>query len=214
MVKLNMNKKALYIWLTIIVLVIVLAFAVVFGKKKYTDSQWGKAREAYKLTHYAEVVDLVGKLSEPKSQSDLSLLAHSYLAVDNKDKALELFNELSKEESNIDAKLVSGNILRDQGKFKEAEDKYKEVMKINTGYIQAYLNLASMYKMNNQAELANETLTEAVKYNPTAVSVIDYRLDINADKKGSDVYKEWEARGAVLRVGYVQPTPSVPVNNQ
>lgn len=210
MVKLNINKKTQYIWLIIIslVLVLVLIIVAVFGKKKYSENQWDKAREAYKLTNYAEVVSLVGKISVPDNQSDKSLLAHSYLAIDDKENALKLFSDLGKVESNVDAKLMEGNILRDLGKTKEAEEKYKEINRINTGYIQAYLNLASMYQASNQLELANDTLTEAIKYNPNAEPVIKYWLSINESQKGSDEYKKWEARSAALNAVMTSPAPA------
>lgn len=205
MMKLNIPKKRWYILLVIVLLLVVLALIVVFGKQKYADRKWEQAREAYKMANYAEVVSLVGKISVPEEKKDKTILASSYIATGDNEKALVLYSDLAKEENNVDAKLMLGNIYRDQKKYKDAEEAYRAVSRVNTGYIQAYLNLAAMFRTNNQMELANEVLTEGIKYNATAMPIIEYWLQLNEDKKGSDVYKQWEERAKAIQAVLTEP---------
>ncbi|HUD21080.1 MAG TPA: hypothetical protein VMQ44_03385 [Candidatus Saccharimonadales bacterium] len=154
-------------------------------------NHWVKAEDYYKTGQYQKVYDLVGNQPLPTDAKELSIYGQAMMATQHYDKALKAYQELNKQNSSLDTELILANIKQEMGDNAAAESQYQAIVNQNSGFIQAYLNLASLYRIEGQADKANEILLSGIKNNPQSASLYSYLISINADKKGAKDYQSW-----------------------
>jgi tetratricopeptide (TPR) repeat protein len=182
------RSKYLYV-IAVIVLGVVLT--VVLNVYK-TSNRWAKAEELYKGAEYSKIAELLSKESLPNETERLEIYAKSMMATKNYDKAYGAYEKINKDGNSLDAQLMMANIKTEQGKYEEAEKIYMEVIGKNDGFIQAYLNLASTYRIMDRAQMANSILTDGLKKNPNSISILEYLISINSQE--NDQYQVWKEK--------------------
>lgn len=189
--KLRVTTKNIVI-IGAIILIMAIAFCVfLFIKKNANESSWKKAEDYYKNGQYTKVTDLIKDQDLPEDSTKLNIYGHSYLAVGKLDQAYSAYNKLYETDKSLDAKLIMANIKLQQGDKSAAEKFYQDIIQTNASFIQAYLNLANLYRGDGRLEKAVETLKQANRVNPTNTAIIEYYLSINTENKNSEEYKSW-----------------------
>ncbi|MBU1172953.1 MAG: tetratricopeptide repeat protein [Proteobacteria bacterium] len=122
-------------------------------------------------------------------------LAEIHILKNEKEKASGYIDDvLSVSPKNIDALYMHGLLLMNDGKYFDAITALRTVIAENPKSVNAYLNLTKSYVMNNQPELAYDTLKRGVNSNPDSkdlrMVLIRYHMK-NKDLSGAE--KEFTA---------------------
>ncbi|MCX6013503.1 MAG: tetratricopeptide repeat protein [Chloroflexi bacterium] len=171
----------------LVVLVFAVVIAGVWGYNKY---KWNKAKELYRTANYTELAKQLKDSAMPSGQEELNIYARTMMTIGEYDKAYTAFSKMYEIDKSNDTKLIMGNALMQKQDLSGAERIYNEILQQNPNFIQAALNLASIYRTQNKTEQANETLTAALKSNPNSVQLYEYLISINTPASASE-YNSW-----------------------
>lgn len=182
------KNKFRFIYFVLIGLVVLICLGLFLYLQ---HNRWKKAESYYKTGQYQKVYDTLASEPMPTDPTRLDIYGRSMLATQHFDKALKAYEKLARTQNSLDTKLILANIKSEMGDANSSEDLYQEIIKENSNFVQAYLNLASLYRVQGKNEKANEILLEGVKNNPDSGGLYSYLISINADKKDSKEYKNW-----------------------
>lgn len=116
-----------------------------FNVDQYLTLNEQELNEA-QLSYYNEIKE---KLAKNKQDLDAILeLSNLYSFIENYEKAEEILNYLKSLE-NTDKTIIlqnMGSVYHNQGRYKEAEQAYLEIIKVNILWIQAYEALSQLYR--------------------------------------------------------------------
>lgn len=174
-----------------LIIVFALLVIVVGGYFVHSIYSWKKAEEYFKTAQYQKVIDEIGNQPMPSDPQKLDIYGRSMMATRQLDKAYAAYEKLNAISKSLDNTLIMANIQSEKGNTDQAEKLYQEVIDENPHFIQAYLNLASLYRLKGDKAKANEILLKGVTNNPDSPSIYDYLLSINEDNSKSADYKGW-----------------------
>lgn len=180
-----MKKKLIIIGIVVLVLV-----AVISGFWGYNKYRWNKAKELYRTANYTELAKQLKDSTMPQGSEELNIYARTMMTIGEYDKAYTAFSKMYEIDKSNDTKLIMGNALMQKQDMAGAERIYNEILQQNPNFIQAALNLASIYRTQNKTGQANETLTAALKSNPNSVQLYEYLISINTPASASE-YDSW-----------------------
>jgi lipopolysaccharide biosynthesis regulator YciM len=180
------GKKALVLPMAFLVL-LALGWA---GVSAYMKKQWQLGTDSYRQSNYSEAADRLKNLPMPKDQDRLSVYAQVMHASGNTEKAKAAYERLAEDHENISASVQIGNIALQQKDDVTAIAAYEKVINQNPGYVQAYVNLASVYRMQGHIDLAVSTLKKGIQNNPNASSLYAMMVGTLAQQPDSQDYKD------------------------
>jgi tetratricopeptide (TPR) repeat protein len=141
-------------------------------------AHWGLAQAYLQLgrgSEYVEELQRTVKLDANNMEARMRL-AQGYLLAFDRDKKPELLAEaerltgevLAREPNNPDGHILSANIIYFKGgpdAAKQAEEKIKYAISLNTGRVESYMGLAKFYQQTGRAADAEATYKQAVSIN-------------------------------------------------
>ena len=171
-----------------------LLVGVAFGwiiYQKSIDTQWAKATDSYRRADYDATAKILNKLPVPTNDEErLAMYAQTMLATRQLDKSADAYEQLYKLKKDPFAKLVRGNIYNEQKKYDEAAKIYNELIDANPSYVQAYVNLATLYKLQNNNTKAVEVAKQGVKNNPNNTVLLELLVSLTMQDKSSQDFKD------------------------
>lgn len=178
-------------WYVIVLLVLVAGSFIAWrAYEANIDAKWAKAADYYGRADYANASKQLEGLDAPKNdEKRLTMYAQTMLATRQLDKALPVYNDLYSVKKDPAVKIVIANIYNEQKKYDEAAKIYREVIASNESYVQAYVNLSTLYKLQNKSQDAIDIAKQGVKANPNSVVLNELLISMLLENKKSPEYK-------------------------
>lgn len=153
------------------------------------NAAWDRASSYFAKADYKKAEEELAGLPVPSSAERLRVYAQTMLATQNLEKSLTAYEKLYKINKDPSVKLLIGNIYNQQKKYDLAIEAYREIITSNTGNVQAYVNLATVYKLQNKSDEAIKVSKEGVKNNPTSVILGELLVSMLMDDTNSAEFK-------------------------
>jgi len=190
-----LNKKRIIIASTVIVAIVIFGYALKTGivvinirKTPFKDPTSGKSitREEFNNKTANDLYKDAVEFNKKGNYGDASDFLNEAIKRDNNDTNISVMHELAVSNYNLkkydDAiaayqKIIAvspdsasvyneiGNVYRDKGERKTAEDSYKKAIGIDSGYILAYNNLAMMFVQDNDLNAAKKIIQDGLAVN-------------------------------------------------
>ena len=178
-------------WYVVVVLIVVAAGVVAWlVQQASADATWQKATDDYGKADYASAAKLLENVAVPTDEKRLTVYAQTMLATRQLDKALPAYKSLYAMKKDPAIKIIIGNIYNEQKKYDEAAKTYRDIITANETYIQAYVNLSTLYKLQSKTQDAVDVAKQGVKANPNSATLYELLISMLLDDKGSTDYKE------------------------
>jgi tetratricopeptide (TPR) repeat protein len=189
----TLNKKLALLkkyWYVLLAVVLVLA-ALIYFVASHLSSQadWAQAEKLYKTSDYAKIKDLVADKPMPKDGKRLEIYTYTMHATGGLDKALEGYKRIDQKNPSPDTKVRIANVYNQQKKYDQATEIYKQIINENPTYIQAYVNLATVQRLQAKTNESIKTAAEGVKNNPDSVTLHELNVSMLMNDKSSKDYK-------------------------
>ncbi|MDB5181945.1 MAG: hypothetical protein JWP13_708 [Candidatus Saccharibacteria bacterium] len=176
--------------IVIVLLVAVVGLLVWQQQKASAENNWKKATDAYRRANYDEAAKIIGDAKPPKDTDRLAIYSQTMLATRQLDRAAEGYEKLYDAKKDPFAKLVLGNVYNQQKKYDEAAKIYQELIASNPTYAQAYVNLSTLYKLQNKIGESIEIAQKGVKNNPNNTILNELLVSMTMHEKDSKAYKD------------------------
>jgi tetratricopeptide (TPR) repeat protein len=177
-------------------LIIILALAV-SGFFYLRISKWHKAESLYLAGNLPELAKIIKPGDMPSNLTDLNIYARTMNSVGNFDESYKALEKMYSLDKSNDTKLLMANILVQKKDFSGAEKLYIEITQQNPNFVQAYLNLASLYRTEGKNQTAIDMLASAIKNNPNSVQLYEYLVTIGNPTSSPD-YNSWKEKLKVI----------------
>ena len=175
------------------VLLIFAAVAAIAGWSFYqysVNQAWVKAEDYYKRADYDKTAKILNNVSLPGDAERLDVYAKTMQATRQLDKSLKANKALYEQKKDPAVKNVIGNLYNEKKEYSEAEKVYEELISSNPTYVQAYVNLATMQKLQNHNDQAIEVASRGVKNNPNNVVLAELMVSLTMTDKQSAEYQQ------------------------
>lgn len=177
-------------WYVVIAVIAIVAglvsWQVIYSNQ---ESSWKRAADHFARADYAAAYGDIEKLSIPDNSERLKIYAQTMLATRHLDESKTAYQKLYDQKNDPSVKLIIGNIHNEQKNYDEAIKAYREVIADNKTNVQAYVNIATVYKLQGNSPEAAKIAAEAVEANPSSVTLLELKVSMLMDKKGSEEYK-------------------------
>ena len=188
------NKKYLLI---IVGIVAIILAVLVLGYFYLQKSKWNKAENLFQNGNLPELAKIVKPGDMPNNLTDLNIYAKTMNSVGNFDEAYKALEKMYSLDKSNDTKLLMANILVQKKDLSGAEKLYLEITQQNYNFIQAYLNLASLYRTEGKNQAAIDLLSSAIKNNQNSVQIYEYLVMIGNPSSNPD-YNTWKEKLTAL----------------
>jgi tetratricopeptide (TPR) repeat protein len=152
------------------------------------DTAWANAKDYFSRADYDNAKKQIGNMAIPDDSERLRIYAQTMLATRDLDKALTAYQKLYEQNKDVSVKLFIGNIYNEQKKYDEAIKIYKDMIAVNPSNVQAYVNVATTYKLQSNRSGSIDAAKEGVKNNPTNVTLHELLVSMLMDDKTSQDY--------------------------
>lgn len=153
------------------------------------NAAWDRASSYFAKADYKKAEEELASMPVPSSVERLRVYAQTMLATQKLDKSLTAYEKLYKINKDPSVKLLIGNIYNQQKKYDQAIVAYREIITSNSGNVQAYVNLATVYKLQGKSDDAIKVSKEGVKNNPTSVVLSELLVSMLMDDTDSAEFK-------------------------
>jgi len=178
-------------WYVFLILVIGIVAAVAwFSYTARVNAAWSKAADYHGKADYAEAAKLLNDMPLPSEDGRLQVYAQTMLATRQLDKALPAYRALYEKKKDPSVKIAIGNIYNEQKKYDEAEKTYRELITANDTFVQAYVNLSTLYKLQGKNKDAVDVAKQGVKANPNSVVLNELLISMLLEDKESEDFKQ------------------------
>lgn len=178
-------------WLFILPVLLVIGGLVAWRTYEMNvDATWSKAADYHSKAKYSEAAKLIDNMGMPTDEKRLTVYAQTMLATRQLDKALPAYNSLYDIKKEPAYKIIIGNIYNEQKKYDEAAKVYRELIAANSTFVQAYVNLSTLYKLQAKSTEAVETAKEGIKANPNSVVLHELLISMLLDNQDSPDFQK------------------------
>lgn len=154
------------------------------------DKAWQQATDYYKRADYTNAGKILDNMAIPRDEEKLRIYAQTMLATGKLDTSLEAYTRLYESTSDASVKMYIGNIYNQQEQYDDAEKIYKEIIASNSSNVQAYVNLATVYRLKGDNAAAAKIAQDAVEKNPANVTLLELRVSMLLEDKTTPEYKK------------------------
>lgn len=176
-------------WFVVIIVVFILGASLAWLMLSMQQaSAWQKASDYFEHADYENAKKELSKVSIPSDKDKLRIYAQTMLATGELDMSLEAYSKLYEINSDASVKLIIANIYNQQKKYDEAIKIYKEIIATNESNVQAYVNLATVYRLQGDNEAAASLSEQAVEKNPNNITLLELRVSMLLENKNTDQY--------------------------
>ena len=202
-------RKGKYVLLVLVALVA--GLLVWQYHKNNINDNWKKATDYYRKANYDAAAKILNKMPIPTKDADkLAIYAQTMLATRQLDKAATAYTDLYNLKKDPFAELVLGNIYNEQKQYPQAQKIYQKLIDSNPSYDQAYVNLATLYKLQGNNSAAISTAQKGVTNNPNSIVLNELLVSLTMTDKNSQQFKD-----AVAKLKKLNPNdPLLVVINQ
>lgn len=179
-----------YWYVFVVVIILVAALTGWLTYRSVQEANWNKALDYYGRADYAKAAKLLDGMAMPTDEKRLTAYAQTMLATRQLDKALPAYTKLYADKKDPAVKIIIGNIYNEQKKYDAAAATYSELIAANPGYIQAYVNLATLYKLQGKSDDAIAVAKKGVQANPKSVVLHELLISMLLEKKESPEYQQ------------------------
>lgn len=178
-------------WYLLLLVVVVIGALVVWRVNEVSnDAAWNKASDYFGRADYAASAKLIGDKPVPTDEKRLTVYSQTMLATRELDKALSGYKSLYEKKKDPSIKIIIGNIYNEQKKYDDASKVYQDIINTNSTYVQAYVNLATLYKLQGKNQDAVDTAKQGVRANPNSATLYELLVSMLLEKKDSDDFKQ------------------------
>lgn len=178
-------------WYVVIILLVLVGGLIAWRSYQlHLDAQWSKAQDYYGRADYANAAKILEPMALPTDDKRLTVYAQTMLATRKLDKALPAYQTLYSHKKDPDVKIKIGNIYNEQKKYDEAAKAYREIITADSSYIQAYVNLATLYKLQGKSQEAIDTAKQGTQANPNSVVLYELLISMTLEHKDSQEHKD------------------------
>lgn len=178
-----------YWYVVIAVLVITAGVGYFVTSALRTENAWKRASDYYGRADYENAAKALDGVSVPSDTERLMVYSQTMLATRQLDDALVGYNKLYEAKKDPNTKIIIGNIYNEQKRYEEAEKVYKEAFAANPSYVQAYVNLATLYKLQGRAQDAIAVAKQGVQNNDRSATLYELLVSMLMDNKDSADFK-------------------------
>lgn len=157
--------------------------------KNQVNNTWKRATDYYTKADYTNAAKQLKNVPVPADPTRLAMYAQTMLATRQLPKAETAYTKLYSQKKDPFAKLVLGNVYNEEKKYDKAVQVYQQLIASNPNYTQAYVNLATVYKLQQNTKAAIQTAQNGVKANPHDVVLNELLVSMNLDDTSSAAYK-------------------------
>jgi len=157
--------------------------------KFFYDKKWKDAEENYKKADYQKAAANLKYLPMPSDGARLRIYGQTMMATNQDNKASIAFEKLSDKTEDPFAELMLGNIANQQKEYDKAVEIYEHLTSSNPNYIQAYANLAMVYKIQNRTDKAVATAKRGIDANPNSTILHELMVSLTMENKELPEYK-------------------------
>src|SRR5690606_6747676 len=126
----------------------------------------------------------------PDDAEQLRIYGQTMQATNHSDKAIEAYKKLYEKEKDPFAKLSLGNVYNQQQNYEEAVKAYQSLIADNPNYIQAYVNLSTVYRLQGKNSDAIDIGKKGLQNNANSVALAELVVSLTADNPESDEHKQ------------------------
>lgn len=196
-------------WYILAVVVVVAGVAVVFAVIQQNQSHhWAKAQDYFSRADYEKAAKELQGLSMPSDETRLVVYSRVMHATANNDptnthykNALAAYEKLYAMHKDPQVKILMANIYIQQKQYEQAAKMLNEVIAANPSFIQAYSNLATMYRVQGNNKQAIVVAKKGIDANPKDGTLRELLVGLLLDEKGSAAYND-----AVTQLKTVYPS--------
>jgi len=178
-------------WYVIIALIVVASVLIGFqAQRNAQEARWKRATEYFGRVEYDKAAKELKGLPVPKDPERLRTYSQTMLATRQLDNALVGYEKLYEQKKDPSVKLIIGNIYNEKKDYDKATKIYREAIADNPANVQAYVNLAILYKMRSNMPEAVKVANEAVRSNPGSATLRELQVSMLMDDKTTTAYKD------------------------
>lgn len=178
-------------WYIILAIIIILALLLAWRLyQDHVNAQWSKATDDYGRADYQDAAKILDGMPMPSDPQRLTVYSQTMLATRQLDKALTGYQALYDAKKDPSVKLIIGNIYNEQKKYDDAAKAYSDLIAANSGYVQAYVNLATLDKLQGKTDDAVATAKQGVKANPNSATMYELLISMLLEHPDSADYQQ------------------------
>lgn len=181
-------KRHWYLYATVLA---VLAVATGLYLLKTADvATWARAEDYFTRAEYEKAAKILNNKSMPSEKNRLRVYSQTMLATGSLDKALAGYEKIYSNDKDTSAKLIIGNIHNQKKEYDKAIATYKDLIADNPNAVQAYVNLATVYRLKGDSKEAIAISEKAVTANPQNVTLLELRVSMLLEDQNSDSFRQ------------------------
>lgn len=151
---------------------------------------WQRAEDHFQKADYASAEAILVNMPVPGDAEQLRVYSQTMLATNHTEKALEGYTKLYEMNNDASTYLIIANIHNQQEEYKQAIEIYRSIIADNNGNVQAYVNLATVYRIQGNKDEAALVAAQAVEANPNNVILLELRVSMLLENKDTNEYRE------------------------
>lgn len=186
----RLNKlKRQHVIAALVILAVIIGLVTWQVIRANEESMWSRATDYFQKADYGKAEKELKNVAIPSDKDRLHVYAQTMLATQNFDKSLAAYKKYYELDKDHSTKNIIGNIYNQQKKYDEAIKIYRELIASNPNFVQAYINLSTVYKLQGDMDKAVETADQAVENNPSSIPLHELRVSMLMEDKSSADYK-------------------------
>jgi tetratricopeptide (TPR) repeat protein len=177
-----------YPYIGVIILIIgitVISFTIYY---RHQNTMWKNATDAYRRADYKSAYTLIKGQSIPNDPTELRIYAQTMLATQHLDQALKSYQKLYNVAKDPQTKIIIGNIYNEKHDYDKAVAIYEEIISSDPSFTQAYVNLATVRRIQGNPSKAIEVAKQGFKNNPSNIILSELVVSLTMDDKKSADY--------------------------
>lgn len=183
----RLSRRFPYIALLIVVILVIATGYFIW--RDYQYKLWRNATDAYRHADYKKSYSLIKSQTLPSDRENLRVYSQTMLATQHLDPALKGYQSLYEKSKDPQVKIIIGNIYNEKHDYDKAVSIYEEIISSNPNFVQAYVNLATVRRLQGNTAEAIRTAKRGVKNNPGSVVLCELVVSMTMDDKQSEDYK-------------------------
>lgn len=185
------SKKIITKYWYIFSLLVVLIAAVITWQilESNRAAAWSKASDYFSRAEYEQAAKLIKDFPVPSDPDQQRVYAQTMLATGELDKAMKGYEELYDTNKDLSSKLIIGNIYNQKKEYDKAIVIYEEIVADNPSTVQAYVNMATVYRLQGKNKEAIEVAKKAVDANPQSVTLLELHVSMLLEDQKSEDFK-------------------------
>jgi tetratricopeptide (TPR) repeat protein len=178
-------------WYIVVALIILAGVLIGFqAQRNAQEARWKRATEYFGRVEYDKAAKELKGIPVPKDPERLRTYSQTMLATHQLDNSLTGYKKLYEQKKDPSVKLIIGNIYNEKKDYDNATKIYREAIADNPANVQAYVNLAILYKMRSNMPEAVKVANESVKNNPGSATLRELQVSMLMDDKSTTAYKD------------------------